>query len=720
MVVVAMTDALHSSLWYRVAGLKPQLQGHIEIRRHHYRGQRWYMLTDLASGNSHRINPATYAFVSLLDGRRTLDEIQAAVTRQQGDRAPTQEQTLQLLGQLHAADILQCDIPPDTAELFSRQRQQQHRQLLQRLLTPLAVRIPLLDPDRFLERWQHLVLPLFTRTGFCIWLGIVALAAVLAARYWPDISNNMIDRLLTPRNLLLLWLTYPLVKLLHELGHGFAVRIQGGEVHEMGIMLLALIPIPYVDASAATAFEDKYRRMVVGAAGMMVELLLAAAALFVWLNVEPGLVSAIAWNVMLIGGASTLFFNGNPLLRYDGYYIMVDAVEIPNLGTRANRYLGYLLQRYLFGVEDVASPVRAPGEAIWFVCYGLAAFAYRTTILFVIILYIAGKFFVIGMVLALWALLAQVLLPLAKHIAFLFSSQRLRNRRVRALLTTGALCTLLGGLLVFMPAPLTTRAEGVVWLPEQSQVRAGTDCFVTRLLVAPDARVSEHQAVIECEDPLLTARADLLEARLRELRARHTSTLQTDLLKAEGIREQITTAEAEYALLKTRLDALTLRSPGSGRLIIPRAASLQGSYIRKGDIIAWVTEGSADNARVVVSQTRGNLVRERTRGVEVRIAGHLDHVVAATVTRGVPAATDRLPSMALGSRGGGRIAVEPGEETGTRALQKIFQFDLALAEPLPSLHFGQRVQVRFDHGSEPLARQWQRSLRQLFLRRLGV
>ena len=720
MVVVAMTEALNNTRWYRVAGLKPQLHGHVEIRRHYFRGQRWYLLTDRASGNSHRFNAATYTFIALMDGRRTLDEIHTAVTRQLGDGAPTQEQAIQLLGQLHAANVLQCDVPPDTLELATRHREQRFRQLLQRLLTPLAVRIPVLDPGRFLDRWQHLVRPLFTRTGFCIWLGIVLLAGMLAAQHWSEISDNVIDRVLTPRNLVLLWLTYPLVKALHELGHAFATRIWGGEVHEMGIMLLALIPIPYVDASAATAFESKYRRMAVGAAGMMVELLLAAVALLVWLKVEPGMVSAIAWNVMLIGGASTLFFNGNPLLRFDGYYILMDAVEIPNLGTRANQYLGYLLQRYLFGVEDLTSPVRAEGEAAWFAGYGLAAFVYRITILFFILFYIAGKFFILGIVLALWALLAQVVLPLGKHIAFLFRSQRLRRHRTRALATTAGICLLLGGLLVLMPAPLTTRAEGVVWLPEQSQVRAGTDCFVTRLLVAPDTEVSRHQAVIECEDPLLTARADLLEARLRELRARRTSEYRTDQLKAEGLREEIATVESEYGLVKARLDALTLRSPGNGRLIIPLATSLEGSFIHKGAIIAWVADGGADNARVVVSQTQGNLVRERTRGVEVRIAGHPDRTIAATIAREVPAATDRLPSTALGSRNGGRIAVDPGDETGTLALQKVFLFDLALAEPLPSLQFGQRVQVRFDHGSEPLARQWQRSLRQLFLRQLGV
>ena len=121
--------------------------------------------------------------------------------------------------------------------------------------------------------------------------------------------------------------------------------------------------------------------MTVAAAGMAVELFVAALALFLWLNVESGRVSAIAYNVMLIGGVSTLLFNGNPLLRYDGYYVLADWIEIPNLAQRSTRYLGYLLQHYILGVDDAVSPVTAPGERAWFICYGIASFCYRLFIL---------------------------------------------------------------------------------------------------------------------------------------------------------------------------------------------------------------------------------------------------------------------------------------------------------------------------------------------------
>ena len=167
------------------------------------------------------------------------------------------------------------------------------------------------------------------------WAGPAPLAAgggtavLLAAIHWHDLTEDFMDRVLVPHNLLLLWLVFPVLKTLHEFGHAFATKVYGGEVHEMGVLLLVFTPCPYVDASAASAFRTKWHRIIVGAAGMIVELFLASLALFVWLNVEPGVVRAVTYNVMVIAGISTVLFNGNPLLRYDGYYIFADYLEIP-------------------------------------------------------------------------------------------------------------------------------------------------------------------------------------------------------------------------------------------------------------------------------------------------------------------------------------------------------------------------------------------------------
>ena len=247
---------------------------------------------------------------------------------------------------------------------------------------------------------------------------------------------------------------------MHELAHGYAIKKAGGEVHDIGIMFLGLIPVPYVDATSASGFRNKYERMLVGAAGILAEMFLASIALFVWLNVEDGAVHAIAYNVMLIGGVSTLLFNGNPLLRFDGYYVLQDALEIPNLGTRANRYIGYLIQRYLFSMRDAISPVDVAGERVWFVIYGLAAFAYRLFIMTVIILYISGRFFAVGIILALWAGVTMIGIPMVKHINFLFTNPRLRSNRGRSVGISGLIILLVAVVLFLLPVPDWTRVQG--------------------------------------------------------------------------------------------------------------------------------------------------------------------------------------------------------------------------------------------------------------------
>ncbi len=485
-------------------------------------------------------------------------------------------------------------------------------------------------------------------------------------------------------------------------------------------MFLVLMPIPYVDATASAGFPEKHRRFVVGAAGMMVELFLAALALFVWINVETGIVSAVAYNIMLIGGVSTLFFNGNPLLRFDGYYVLADAIEIPNLGVRSKRYLNYLVMRYLYGMEKVGSPVSAPGEAAWFVFYGIGSFVYRMMILAVIILYVAAKFFVVGVLLAIWAIVLQIVLPLVRHIRFLLNDPRLQRKRARALGVTGCGVLMLGVLLFALPAPLWTMAEGVVWLPEKSRVRAGTDCFVTALLAQTDTKVRTGDPVATCVDPLLSARVRVLEARLQELRAQHNLAMMEDRVEAQSIRQDMQAIAEELEEAREQLGELVLRSPSYGQLVVPGSSDLEGRFVRRGDTLAYVINDAASRARVIVTQADIGLVRKHTDSVELRMAGEPGRTIAATVHSEVPAASDELPSKALGTRGGGMIPVDPADDSGTRALATLFQFELELQEDLPTQLYGQRVYVRFDHGAEPLGIQWQRSLRQLFMREFGV
>jgi putative peptide zinc metalloprotease protein len=715
-----MSGSTLSQHWYRIAPLKPELREHVELHRHYYRGTRTYMLQDMSTGAFHRFSPEVYDVIGQMDGRRTLDEIWQTSVEQLGDDAPTQDDVISLFGQLHGADLLRCDVTPDSLEVFRRFSRQRRQDWKKRVLNPMSIRLPLLDPEKFLERFEFLVRPLFSWAGFLVWLVTIALAVVLAGMHWGAITENVIDRVLNPWNLVIMFFIYPVVKVLHELGHAFATRVRGGEVHELGIIFLVLMPVPYVDATSSAGFRNKYHRILVGAAGMMVELFLAAIALFVWLNAETGIVSAIAYNVMLIGSVSTLFFNGNPLLRFDGYYILADAVEIPNLGVRSTRYLNYLAMRYLYGMENVSSPVSARGEAAWFAFYGIAAFVYRLIIMFAIALFVAGKFFIVGVLLAIWALVMQLVMPLWKHIAFLLRDARLNDLRVRALSINAFGISAVAGLLLFMPAPLWTMAEGVVWLPEQSRIRAGADCFITGVLVANDSAVTEGEAVLACEAPLLTAEVGVQEARLNELRARYQLERTRDRVEAESIRQDMAAVEHEVEVARQQMQALIMRSPATGTTIIPDADDLPGRFVKRGETIAYVTADAAVRARVVVPQDDFGLVRRNTERVELRPASAVGKVYPAMISREVPAASDNLPSKALGTGGGGNFPVDPADKSGVRTLDTVFQVELELADDFPANYYGQRVYVRFEHGTEPLAMQWTRSLKQLFMRNFGV
>lgn len=715
-----MAESIYSPSWYRVAGLRPRLRPHARIHRHHYRGVRAYVLEDTSSGQHHRLSVAANYLVGLMDGRRSMEEIWEAAGTRLGDDMPTQDQIIQLLGQLHAADVLQCDITPDSEELFRRHQRSERSKWQRRLWTPLAVRLPLLDPDRFLERGLGPVRPLFGWFGLMLWLGVVGSAAVLAGAHWPELSENVIDRALAPQNLLLLWLTYPLVKGLHELGHGFATKVWGGEVHEVGLMFLVLMPVPYVDASAASAFRAKHRRMVVGAAGILVEMFLAALALFAWINLEPGALRTTAYNVMLIGGVSTLFFNGNPLLRFDAYYVLADALEIPNLGARANKYIGYLIQRYLFGAKEVDSQTATGAERAWLLVYGLASVAYRMVIMFTIILFIAGKFFVVGVLLAVWGVLTQVVVPVAKAASFVVASPMIRRHRARALVTSASLLVLVAGLVFYVPVPLSTRTEGVVWMPEKAQVRAGADGFIRQILVETGTPVRRGESLVETEDPFLHARVRVLESRLEELKARYEGKRLEDRAQAEIIKEELASVQADLNRAREKAGSLLIRSPTDGIFVVPQAQDLPGRFVRQGELVAYVADLSRTTVRVVVPQADIDLVRQRTQAVQVRVAGRISEPVSAIIRRQVPEAIDRLPAPTLGTLGGGPFAIDPTDEQGVQLLQKVFQIDLSLVLDNPIETMGARAYVRFDHGKEPLAARWYRTGRRLFLKRFGV
>ncbi len=715
-----MSESLFSPSWYRVADLRPKLRDHTATHRHTYRRQTWYILEDQSTGRHHWFNQRAFQLIGLLNGERDIASIWEALNTKLGDDAPTQDDVIELLGRLHASDTLVCDVPPDTEELFRRQQKHQRAVWTRKLMSPLSQRFPLVDPERVLNKLIPYVRWTFATPALLLWIAIVLTATGLAFANFDALTSNFSERVLTPQNLLLLSLVYPLIKLAHELGHAFATKAWGGQVHEMGLTLLVLVPVPYVDASAATAFTSKYKRIVVSAAGMMVELLFASIAVVIWINVEPGLARALAFDVILIACISTLLVNGNPLLRFDGYYILADAIEIPNLGSRSNQYLLYLIKRYAFGMQNVRSPVVSTGERRWFIAYGLAAFVYKLVITLSIALFIAGKFFVVGVLLAVWAVAVQLIVPLCKGLMFLLTNAGLRPVRTRAITVCITLLMVTAVATLALPVPYWTRTEGVVWLPEGAQIRAAAAGEITTMHVRPEAYVERHGALFDTSDPFLDAELAVLTARRTELHARYDAVSYTNRAEADLLSEEIEALEAELTQVEERRRGLRVQSPGTGTFIAPHHDRLKGRFLRQGDLVGYVADLSNANIRVIVKQQDLDIVRSQTRSVQIALASNIDASVPARVIREVPGAMDVLPSAVLGTTGGGSVAVDPADESGTQALEQVFQLDLEPLRSLPSVRYGERVHVRFDHGTASLAKQWYRAASQLLLKHFGV
>lgn len=710
-----MSDTL---LWQRLANLKPALPRHVHIQPRHYGGELWYVLEDKATGKFHRFNALAYQLLGFMNGRNSLQQIVESASqsslKQTLDDMPTREDLIELLQYLYVADLLICDFPPQTASIFERQQKKKQQLWHQLIKSPYAWKLPLLNPSRLLQLLAPWVRWLTSTIMGVIWLLVISYALMQVASHWPEISATRLSDILAPHNLFLLWLTYPLLKAIHELGHGLFTTLWGGQVHEFGVVIILGTPFPYVDATAATGFSSKRQRMMVGAAGMAVELFLAALALFLWLQTEPGLVRNILFNIMLIGSISTLFFNGNPLMRFDGYHILCDAIDQPNLATRAALQLQYLTKRYGYGLTDVYSPARSAAEGMGLTVYAIAAFFYRVFILVSIVLVVARHFSGLGLLFAVWFGIFQFALPLTRTLYYLVSSPELAQRRARALTASLAIPLLLLVLLFFVPLPRNTQAEGIVWLPEDARIRALSAGEVTHVLVKDGTHVNNGDALIYLSNIDVTASLLRKQATLKEYRSRYQQAWSLDRSQIQMFEQDITAIELEIRYLQEQANNLVIHSTGQGTFKLLEQHVLEGSFIEQGDTVGLLLIDQQPRVRVVLTQEEVEQVQSHTREIVVQLRSAPGEILNGRITQAIPNATHELPSAALGTAGGGRIVVRNDDEM--RTSERVFLIDIALPEHAHIDFFGQRVEVKFKHPAEPLASRIGRGMRQRVLR----
>jgi putative peptide zinc metalloprotease protein len=733
-----------SDQWYRVATLHPRLLGHVRMLRHSYRGDIWHVLHDPVTGRQHRINPVAWALVARLDGQQSLRQIWDTVVAEQGSQAPTQPEVLALLGQLHQNALIASENAPDLKGLFSEHERRSRREKLAGK-NPLSWRVSLGNPTVWLTHSDGLGRLLFSTPAAWLWLALVAWALVAAGMHAPALQTYAARHLGSPLQLVLLWLAYPLIKALHEAAHAMAVRRWGGDVSEMGITLMLLVPVPYVDASAANAFTDRRHRVLVSLAGMAVEAALAALALALWLVAADGVVREAAFAVMLIGGVSTLLFNGNPLVRMDAYHALADWLESPGLAQRSSAYWMYLARRWLLGLSQTQAPTVALREKRWLLSYGAAAALYQWLLALWIVSWLLAQSLVLGVLVLAWFVATMVVWPAVRVWRWARSAAELAQHRNRALGAGAALALAPLLLLTLLPLPAYTRAQGVVWLPDLAVARVQTDGFVDRVLAQDGAWVEPGTPLLLLSDPTLQADEQALLARWRGTQAAQLVALRGQTAQVNALAQQLTQLRADAEQMDQRRAQLTLRAGAAGRLALARAADLPGAWLARGTVVAHVLPAQGAQVRVVVPQddiarlqpTAPATARLRqptgpgaaaprvldaqpdqaVQAVEVRLAHQLGQTQVARVLSQTPAAGHELPSAILGDSANGPFAIDPTDSKHQRTLEPVFTLDLDLPQAR-SAQPGTRAWVRFDHGAQPLAWQWLYRVRQLFIGRL--
>ncbi|MEM9165393.1 MAG: PqqD family peptide modification chaperone [Planctomycetota bacterium] len=722
-----------SDVWYRVSPTRPRLSVHARFVRQRHGPTVSYVVEDPAGGHYYRVSESARFFVGMLDGHRTAEDAWRACLAQLGDEAPTQKECLELLAQLQLFGLLAGEQPLDPSLIEERQRRFRTQRIRKRTGNWLFFHIPLFNPEPWLRSSAGLWRIVWGLPGA---LGLVALLGWAGFELVGHLDRlgSSLNAVLDPANLIWLGVLFLGIRLLHELGHATACKAMGGRCTEIGVMMIAFIlPLPYCDASSSWRFPETWKRVLVACGGMIVEIALAAVAVLVWAASEPGLARTLGFNVMIISGVTTLLFNINPLLRYDGYYILCDLAGSPNLATRAKQLWHTLVIHRAYGARHTRAPfVRDAGEARLMYTYHALAVPYRLFIVLSILLIIMGQYLTVGLVLAAVFGFMWLVLPVLMGAWFLVSSPKLIGRRVRAIGVTAAVLGPIVAALALAPLPRAARAPAVIDWSSLTPVRAEASGYLSSVEVRPGESAESGQVVAVLSNPTLKAEALQAEARvrraaalLRDAQARGSSEVRVaeiELRRAERVAQD----------LRRRVEALSITSPAAGSLAVPRGPGMAleqsiGRFVKQGEIIGFVLpEGDAAVLAVVTDAQAPLLLPTLSDGDEtiatVRLRGSAEQAFEATVRRVWPAGTREIPTPALAASAGGDILQDPAEPN--RALNPLTQIEL---EPvhgrdgaLPAMLHGRRGVVRFELEPEALLPRLVRHARRLLDARAGV
>lgn len=641
-----------------------------------FSGRRSWGVKDPVTLAYFELRDEEYFVLQRLNGQSTTAEICAAFDTQFRPKRLATEELEQFIGQLVSQGLLMADSPGYGGLLVDRATQQQVRRRWSRLGNLFCIKFRGVDPDRLLEwllnRLHWLFSPIVVAASFLLIVAALTLVIVQFDRVLQRMPQ--MQALLSPPNLIWLPLLLAIVKILHELGHGLTCKRFGGECRELGVMLLVFTPTLYCNVSDMWMVRDKWKRIAVSAAGMWVEAVIAATCTLLWWFSTPGLFHSLCLNLMFLCSISTLVFNGNPLLRYDGYFVLSDWLEIPNLQQQSQGTIRTGLVRWFCGIGGTANS-EAFSRRLFLASYGLASMSYRLILTFLILwsLYYWLQPRGLGVVVQVMAVPMLGLMafgPMAAATRFFQSKENRRQIDWSLFCFRAALTSLALALLLFIPVPSRVSAEALLDRDTAVPIYATLGGTLEAGVRLGD-QVDTGQTIARLDDPRiqselirLQGEAEQHQLRLEQLERRRIREPEVAAL-IPAVREAMRDYKAQSEQLQQAADQLILRAPCDG-VILPASwqsgagstGSLptwsgsaldehnRGCFVKPGTTVCLVGPRESRAAVLLVNQNDINLVRvgQEVRTVWRELAGE---VLPGRVTEIAALDLDLLPRDAV-------------------------------------------------------------------------
>jgi len=689
--------------------LKVKLRADLVVQPQFYEGMTHYVIKDPLALKYFRFKIEEYYLLQQFDGTQNLQDVKKAFERKYRPQTISIEDLTRFVAQLHEAGIIQIDSPEQAKVLIRRRRKNRWKKIWAFMANILFIKIPIIDPERLLTWMYPYFRWIFTSYFVTASVGLMLAAVTLVISQW-DLFYSKLPEFQSFFNwwtIFSFWISLAIVKIIHEFGHGLTAKHYGGEVHEMGMLFLVLTPALYCDVTDSWLLPNKWHRIWISAAGIYVELFLASIATFVWFYSEPGLLNSLSMATMFICSINTVLFNANPLLRYDGYYVMADWLEIPNLRIKSTQFFAYLIQEKVLGLEIPVQSYMPRSRRFLFVTYAIASYLYRWVVTFSIIYFLTQvlkpyKLQSISYMLATGALVPLLGMPVYQIGKFLRTPGRLRKvKKARAAGFAVAAVAIVAGILL-IPTPLRIQGTLVLTAAKPDEVYAEVEGQLVELNVRDGEWVSKDTVIAKLINP--EKQKELVQKQTDQAINFYKAQWYNQSPERENralARQHLQMAEELEPMLQKiseQIGKLTLIAARDGQVMgVPHPETV-GQVLKPGKPFCEVGDPHHIEAHLIVDQSDIDLIRLGRRAW-VKIYGRAETTYMSEVSEIAKRSRDEIPPE-LSHVAGGEIAGKADPKTGAVKPQTaVYEAIIPLENPSLTLQPGLRGFAKIDGGT---------------------